>query len=359
MNILCINSSEKQAELGLIKNNEKIIDVLNDGKSHSEFLLLEIENFLIKNNLNLNDIDVLSVNVGPGSFTGIRIGLSFIKAFNILNKFKTIEVNNFEIISNGIENKPSEYFVILSSNNSDFYFAKFTKFNVEYGFSNIDNFNSNINFNNLNVYCNEQSFEEFKDIKNIISVKVISINFLNVTEEKVLNNKFKETNLISPLYIKKSQAEQTLQTKINENLKILEQVNLNELQSLEQSCFNDEAYSLEQLKEDIGSITRKQFYAYLFNELIGYINFEIVLDEINLFKICVKNEFREYSVASKLFDQMINYAKLNSIKKIFLEVDEKNYPAIKLYEKFNFKKISERKNYYKNKDTAIIFSLQI
>ena len=57
--------------------------------------------------------------------------------------------------------------------------------------------------------------------------------------------------------------------------------------------------------------------------------------------------------------KMIDYCKQKNISKIFLEVDDKNLPAISLYEKFNFKQIDKRKNYYKNGNSAIIYELKL
>jgi len=102
MKLLAINSSEKQAEISLLNKNTKIVHKMDATKSHSEFLLQEIENLLKNNNLTIQDIDFLSVNIGPGSFTGIRIGISFVKAFIMALNQKAVCVSNFDIISYNI-----------------------------------------------------------------------------------------------------------------------------------------------------------------------------------------------------------------------------------------------------------------
>ena len=53
---------------------------------------------------------------------------------------------------------------------------------------------------------------------------------------------------------------------------------------------------------------------------------------------------------------MSDYAKINNVKKIFLDVAEDNLPAIKLYEKSGFHLIHRRKGYYQNGTTdALIY----
>lgn len=358
MNTLIINSSEKQAEIGLVINDKIINYKMDETKSHSEFLLKEIEDLLVKNNLDILDIDSFGVNVGPGSFTGVRIGISFVKAFMCAKNIKTVVINNFEIIEDNIENKPKEFFVLLSRNNDEFYYAKFDE-KITYGYSNEENFNNVINAKNLNCYIKEDEKEVFKGIKNLTSLKIKNDSYINVALNKIKNYDFKLINDISPLYIKKSQAEQGLQNKINENLEILDSVKLEDLVKLESLCFSEENYSETLLKQDLENDNRKQFFAYYNNELIGYINFETILDEANLFKVCVLNEFRNYGIGFKLMQKMIDYCKQKNISKIFLEVDDKNLPAISLYEKFNFKQIDKRKNYYKNGNSAIIYEFKL
>ena len=57
------------------------------------------------------------------------------------------------------------------------------------------------------------------------------------------------------------------------------------MEILEKTCFQDESYSKKLLEADLNLENRIQYFAYFNNELIGYINFEVVLDEINLLKI--------------------------------------------------------------------------
>jgi len=225
----------------------------------------------------------------------------------------------------------------------------------EFGFIECDKLNNLIEKENLQVYCNIKDFGKF-NLKNLNKVEIKEDSFLNLSVEKAKNGEYKEINDIDPLYIKKSQAEQELQNKIEKNLVITDNFNLEDLINLENNCFED-AYSKKLLEEDLNNKNRKIYVAKFLDEALGYINFEVVLDEINLIKICVLSEFRNYKIASRLMEKMIQYKKENNIEKIFLEVSEKNKPAIKLYEKFNFKLLTTRKNYYKSGEDAFIYVL--
>ena len=355
MKILAINSSEKQAEISLVNENIKIVYKMDATKSHSEFLLQEIEDLLTKNNLTIQDIEFLSVNIGPGSFTGIRIGISFVKAFILALNQKAVCVSNFDIISYNIIDKPKNYFVVLKSNNQEVYFCHYKNNQKTYGFNKLENLKQISESENAQIFSSNLEFNEF-DFVNKVEIKEDS--FINLSQEKVIKGEFCEISHINPLYIKKSQAEQQLQDKILSNLKITTDVDIVDLEKLEKLCFEEDFYSKSLLEADLKLENRIQYFAFYNNELIGYINFEVVVDEINLLKICVLKEFRNFNIASILIEKMLEYKREKNLNKIFLEVDSKNLPAIKLYEKFNFKQENIRKNYYKNGDDALILVLK-
>ena len=97
MNILSVDTSNKIASVSLFKDmnllNEKFS---NDQKTHSENLLPIIDELLKEKDMSIKDIDMFIVSVGPGSFTGIRIGVSMVKGMaQALNK-KIIPITSLE-----------------------------------------------------------------------------------------------------------------------------------------------------------------------------------------------------------------------------------------------------------------------
>lgn len=73
---------------------------------HSLTLMPSIEKILIKNGVSLSDIDVFSAVIGPGSFTGIRIGVSTAKALAYANGKKVLAVTAFDLLAyNGVAGK--------------------------------------------------------------------------------------------------------------------------------------------------------------------------------------------------------------------------------------------------------------
>lgn len=84
--ILFVNTTEsKRFFLGLIKNEKWLEKRIF--KRQSDQLLLEIHRLLKKNNLSPKDLSAIAICLGPGSFTGIRIGLTVV---NILGRYLKI-----------------------------------------------------------------------------------------------------------------------------------------------------------------------------------------------------------------------------------------------------------------------------
>ena len=83
----------------------------------------------------------------------------------------------------------------------------------------------------------------------------------------------------------------------------------------------------------------------------GFIHIQNGLDIIDLLNIIVKPEFQNQGIGSILLKCIIDN---KQDKKIMLEVRSKNINAIKLYQKYDFKIINIRKNYYKDDDAIIM-----
>lgn len=83
------------------------------------------------------------------------------------------------------------------------------------------------------------------------------------------------------------------------------------------------------------------------SEIAGYAGFYKVGEEAQIQNVAVAKKFRNRGFASHLLTYIIEYAKKNFISVLTLEVRESNIAARSLYEKFGFKEVGIRKNYYR------------
>ncbi len=100
MKILGIDSSAKSASVAVTENGKIISSFyVNTGLTHSQTLMPMLDNVLKCASLTLDDIDAVAVNKGPGSFTGIRIGVAAAKGIADTKNIKTIGISTLESIA--------------------------------------------------------------------------------------------------------------------------------------------------------------------------------------------------------------------------------------------------------------------
>ncbi len=80
--ILAIDSCSLPGSISLCRGNEILFEqMLDTGLSHSLTLLETVDEALTAGGADICDVDIFAVSSGPGSFTGLRIGLATVKAF--------------------------------------------------------------------------------------------------------------------------------------------------------------------------------------------------------------------------------------------------------------------------------------
>jgi len=100
MNILAIDTSGVTASVAILRNETVLAEIfLNLGRNHSEILLPSIDHLLIATGLELRAIDVFACTVGPGSFTGIRIGVSTVKGLALAVDRPIVALSALEVLT--------------------------------------------------------------------------------------------------------------------------------------------------------------------------------------------------------------------------------------------------------------------
>jgi len=88
MKILAIDTSSPVASAAVMVDSNLVGEyVISNGKTHSQIIIPLISDMLTKAGISVHEIDVFAVSLGPGSFTGLRIGIATAKSFaQALNK---------------------------------------------------------------------------------------------------------------------------------------------------------------------------------------------------------------------------------------------------------------------------------
>ncbi len=125
MNILAVDSCSNVATCALMKDGRLAAEVsLNDKKTHSVKLLPLIEQMLCFADTGIGGIDYFAVTVGPGSFTGQRIGIATVKGLAHASNKPCVAVSSLQALAH---NLTSSYFVcpIMDARREQVYTATF------------------------------------------------------------------------------------------------------------------------------------------------------------------------------------------------------------------------------------------
>ena len=102
MNILAVDTAGKTVGVALLQDDRLLYECyLDAGMTHSETLMPLIDNCLKLCGMGCKDIDLYGVNAGPGSFTGLRIGLAAVKGLAFPRETLCAPVSTLEALAGG------------------------------------------------------------------------------------------------------------------------------------------------------------------------------------------------------------------------------------------------------------------
>ncbi len=183
MNILTICSALNNSYLGL-KTQDKIKSkiIKSNENYHSLYLITEIQKLLQDNSITPKDVDIIGVNCGPGSFTGIRVALTIAKVMAGELNIPLIPLNTSEILLKTYNKK----YLIMDARR-DMYFIG-TKDNIELKYKDKINLNSN-----NEILCDKRSLELFPNATCYEEEeKDLTPVMIEITQEKYNNSKNKD-----------------------------------------------------------------------------------------------------------------------------------------------------------------------
>ena len=210
--ILNIETSSKNCSVSISQNGSLLSNFDNEEEKfrHSELLTGSIKNLLDQNNLSVKDLSAVAIGIGPGSFTGLRIGFSVAKGICFPNNTKLIGVSSLKILANSVNKKDGNILSLINDKRETFYYSVYDKSLNEIhppAIKIIDNnFFQSINHFSTIVVNDELSFEYLKSIipsENIEKNTISSIRMIDISYKSYQAKKFEEIAYFEPLYVKK------------------------------------------------------------------------------------------------------------------------------------------------------------
>ncbi|HRE40159.1 MAG TPA: tRNA (adenosine(37)-N6)-threonylcarbamoyltransferase complex dimerization subunit type 1 TsaB [Ignavibacteria bacterium] len=192
MKILLIDCSSDSPEFAVAENNSILVNEKLDRDSNAESLIYNLNICLRNSSLSFNDVSCVSVSNGPGSFTGLRVGLAIAKGLCFANNLKLILLSSLDIIASSVNPPEDEKFICTIPSNvksGEMYFSVYQSAlgNVsriaDYG---ID---TEINLKNMNLKI-------FNSEKKSMSSQ------LKLSVSRIIENNFDDISNAEPFYLK-------------------------------------------------------------------------------------------------------------------------------------------------------------
>lgn len=213
MLILAISTSSNTCSVALLED-DKCIEELNiiNQKTHSENLMPLIDEIFKKTKKTLKDVKLIACDNGPGSFTGIRIGVATVKAMAEAMQIPVIAVSSLEALSYNVEKKNGCIISLIDARNNQVYAGIFNnnhEFVENYVADDIETIknmivtHTNITFVGDGYNVHKELFNQNESYDDIIHSKNIGISAYN----KFINGQVQTADEIKPMYLRKSQAE--------------------------------------------------------------------------------------------------------------------------------------------------------
>lgn len=367
MDFLAICTVSRSTLIAMRVGDKTITKVLQFSR-HSENLFPLLTQTLDEHKLSLDDFDCFACVVGPGSFTGIRIGMSVIKGFAFALNKPVVTLGSLELLAYNRRGKTSksilavinagagmvyhQQFECAGGALSPLYQPKLDKINHFEAF-----YTTALGGEPEIAYCQNDEKNTDYSAKFGGSQEFLVESLAQAVADKIANGEFTTAVEASPLYLRVSSAEQNIKDLSFERLG---SGDIEEIMRLE--SMGDEFDLPWGRQATLDSLNNPAFECYGLKNSEGLwamISVMNVASECEILRVVVDKKARELGLGGRIISQIIDLKRGQGMESLFLEVNERNFPALSLYQKSGFQSVGERKKYYKNIDSAILMKLSL
>lgn len=369
MKILGIDTST--SSLSVAVTNGQILQSeysINHKLTHSEQLMPSIDRMLSSLGYLPKDLDAIGVCIGPGSFTGIRIGVAAANAMAMTLGIPVVGISSLQAMAYSVFRSGQAVFATLDAQRDRLYRAAYTFLDGCEVLLEEDVIEKKQLYEELSVYEEAILLGDavfmMEDLPPGTQIGRIHERYIRAAEVCYLTAQVLEKGetggFVRPIYLRKSQAEVQFEEKLRQPerylLKSMDAQNVEAVHELEKLSFAI-PWTLAALKEELGN--PKAHYLVLEEESSGKIvafgGFWQILDEAHICNVAVHPDYRGVGLGDRIVGAMIEKTKELQISEMTLEVRASNEPAKKLYGKYGFKLGGVRKEYYSdNREDALI-----
>lgn len=385
MKILVCDTSNQNCSAGIYEDGKETAYELSfETRTHSETFMPLVHRVMEQANISHKDLDAYAVTVGPGSFTGIRIGLAAVKGMALAASKPCISVSSTEALARSCENATAtarEETVLvpaIDARNNRVFARVFEddtmKTLIPENAYDADDLAKKIKNMPEIVYGTrrqilvvgsgadvmKQAFE-----RNKVHVNVYCAKGAAITPKGVAGAAFAHPDLISARDVKAtycavSQAERLRKNDASEEYKIRPAVieDVDRIMCLEEGSI-PHPWQRKEIEKLITEENKCAFVTEKNGHIACYIGCDIVLDEGNIGNLVTDEDERGKGLATAILKRLLEYLKERGVKNVYLEVESTNTAALVVYKKCGFKSYNIRKGYFGVGRDAILMDCEI
>lgn len=365
MKILAFDCSSKTLTAA-IGEDENILaaDFENENRNHAPYLMPMIHDLLAKTNLKMQDMDVLGVTVGPGSFTGLRIGIATVRGFSDLLDIPVVPISSLDALAENYRDVHRVLVPMLDARKNQVYAAVYDnrkgnmrKVLSETPISPLEElkptlaaYDEILFFGDAvpgwrerlqDCYGDRCRFGE-EDRNGICGESLVKIT---ARADESLYSKD-----VMPMYLRGVDAKAKFTNYIIEEMKADD---IPELVALDKTAF-PRPWTENMFLGELHNGCAHYWVLRTEGRITGYGGFWSVAGECHITNIAVHEDFRHVGQGRAMMEHLIAMAKLYGAHGITLEVRPSNTVAISLYRDHGFSVEGRRKHYYEDGEDALI-----
>ena len=323
--ILAIDTSTSRTSVALVADGKVLFTKCHeDPLAHGEVLPKLVKEALAVN----KGIDLVAVGMGPGPFTGLRVGIAFAQSFALGSNINWVGVCSLDAMAAGINE--TEFIVSTDARRKERFWARYEngKRVSEPAVSKA------VELEKLGVPI----FNEGDYFPDPVALANLAINTKSVEQ---------------PIYIRKPDA---YPLPVGVKFRAMTVLDLVVATAIEKEVYGKAAWSGAQFKEEFAKAPKNAYYlaAEAQGELIAYAGIFYVADVADIHTITVVEKYRRKGVGRELLKRLIDWARVKKADAIMLEMRLGNDAARPLYEQNGFVGVSKRENYYGPGLTAVV-----
>ena len=388
--ILAFETTGENASVACIDEEGNAALKKTDGlQSHLQSLMPMTESLMEENGIEVSDIICVAASAGPGSFTGVRIGVATARSFAQAAGIKCISVPTLPAFAYNIDAKEYGGLIcpVLDARREQVYGGAFffdgdiveavaggAYSLVEYlellGMKAADLKIPNIMFfgdgaekyrDEINIWRDANSAGELQlnaefaeggvGKQTAVSVAKLALKLYN-------EGKQVDFNAFTPVYMRKAEAERMLEAAAGAFfVRPAVKDDVVQISGLENICFSLPWSERSFFEEITDNEIARYAVAEAAGKIVGYAGVWLVAGEGHITNIAVHPEFRRRGVAKELILNLIEISEREGVKAFTLEARASNAEAISLYKSLEFSECGVRRKYYEddNEDAVIMW----